>query len=72
MTVKEAKKLLKTAPASEKPSKLNPSLTQNQGLDIIRQGIESYEAEHGADFILPDIFEKRVYQITRNQRRPRY
>ena len=72
MTVTEALELLKTAPKSEKPSRLNPSLTQNQGLDIIRKGVESYGEKHGKDFILSSLYEKRVYQIVRNQKRPRY
>lgn len=72
MTVKEANILLKTAKTGKCPSKLNPSFTQNQAIEIIRKGLVSYGERRGEDFILPDLFEKRVYQITRNQRRPRY
>ncbi len=72
MTVKEAKDLLKKTPASESKSKVNPSFTQNQFMGIIQEGLDSYSEKHGDDFTLPDIFEKRVYQATRNQRRPRY
>ena len=72
MTVKEARELLKTAPMGEGPSKVNPSLTRSQGVDIVRKGIESYAEQYGEDFILTGLYEKRVYQVIRNQRRPRY
>ncbi len=71
MTVKEAKELLKTAPIKGK-SKLNPSFPQTHAIATVRDGLNSYGEENGEDFILPDIFEKRVYQVARNQRRPRY
>ena len=72
MTAKEALKLLETAPTSEKPSKINPILTQTQSVDIVRKGVESYVEQYGEDFVLMDLYEKRVYQVVRNQRRPRY
>ena len=72
MTVKKAKELLKTANVSEKPSKLNPTFTCAQFVKIIQDGLESYEEKNGEDFVLSHLFEKRVYQAIRNQRRPRF
>ena len=72
MIIKEALELLETAPTGESLSKVNPSLTQGQSVTIIRKGILSYLDENDEDYVLSDIYEKRVYQVVRNQRRPRY
>jgi len=71
MKLKEAKEMLMTAKLGDEPSAVNPSLTKTQVVDIVRKGIVS---EHNDDdeAILTDLSEKRVYQVVRNQRRPRY
>ena len=67
MKVKEAIALLENAPDNDKPSAVNPSLTTSQALNIVIAGLPS-----GMDTELSDLYEKRVYQVVRNQRRPRY
>ena len=64
----QAIELLKTAPRGSKPSRVNPSLTQAQAVEFV----EGWIAGKEDDYILPDLFEKRVYQVARNQRKPRY
>ena len=66
MTKEEALELLETAPADSQPSKINPSLTRAQGVDIVRGGVEASSDP------LPPLMEKRVWQVVKNQRRPRY
>ena len=69
MKAKEAKELMKTAPQSEtKKSKVNPALTEKQAFDCVNNWLqgESDNAE------LSHLSEKRVYQIIRKQRRPRF
>lgn len=72
MTVKEARELLKTAPTGEKPARLNPTLTQSQAVGIVQDGVDDIGNRDGEDFVLSDLMEKRVWQVVRNQRRPRY
>ncbi len=67
MTKDEALEMLKNAPSGDVLSKINTGLTQRQCLDIVRSAVENY-----AKIELTDILEKRVYQVCRNQRRPRY
>lgn len=63
----EALKMLESAPQGENFSKVNHSLTQKQVVEIIRKAVESQK-----DGELNPMLEKRVYQVCRNQRRPRY
>ena len=73
MTVKEAQKLMKTAPCSEtKKSRMNPSFSQAQMHKIVQDWLDGHETEKGPDAVLDNLFEKRVYQIVKNQRRPRF
>ena len=66
MTKNEALELLRAAPISDNPSKVNPSLTQKQGVEIVIGGVNASRDP------LPTIMEKRVWQVVKNQRRPRY
>lgn len=69
MLAKEAKELLKNAPQSEtKKSRINPSLTEKQAFDIVNKCIQKMSDDEELDSLI----EKRVYQITRNQLRPRF
>lgn len=68
MTKEEALVMLDSAPNGDKPSKVNPALSESRALKIVRVAIESYPPGK----ILNDLTEKRVYQVCRNQRRPRY
>jgi hypothetical protein len=67
MTKGEALLMLKSAPRSGKPSKVNRSLTEQQSVNIV----ETYVLSLSAGTVLDDITEKRVYQVSKNQRRPR-
>ncbi len=68
MTKEEALRLLDEAPGSERPSKLNPSLTCTQAVQVIRDCVN---APKFADLdVLPEWVEIRVLQVTRNQKRP--
>jgi CRISPR/Cas system-associated protein Cas7 (RAMP superfamily) len=66
MTGKEAHELLLGVTASEKPWKPNPIMTINQAIEIMQKGIEA------TDEPISHLLEKRVYQVVRNQRRPRF
>ena len=67
MTKAEAFKLLETAPVGDSPSAINPSFTMTQAVEIVRDGIGALKRDP-----IPDIFEQRVWQVVKNQRRPRY
>lgn len=69
MTVKEAIKELENAPNSEtKKSRVNPVLTEGQVLNILIRAF----AEMKSDDVLDDLLVKRVFQVARNQKRPRF
>jgi hypothetical protein len=71
MTKEEALKLLETAPQSEtKPAAINKVLSQKQAVDLIKNGI--FFRFHADNCVLPELYEKRVWQIVKNQKRPRY
>jgi len=69
MTKNEALEILLTWEpfVGDGPSALNNLLTERQALDIVIKGIRALKTD-----VLPDIFEKRVWQVTRNQKRPKY
>lgn len=67
MTREEALEMLKNAPRTNEPSRLNPSLTCKQGVDIVENAVKAKKPGS----ILDDIIEKRVYQVCLNQKRPR-
>ncbi len=64
MTKEEALELLKTAPQSNKSSKVNPGLTEAHVTEIVREGLP--------DGDLSRLFEKRVWQAVKNQKRPSF
>lgn len=65
----EALKMLDNAPQSDdKPSRLNPVMSQKQGVEIIRKGL----ARWPDDRPLNALYEKRVWQMFKNQKRPKY
>ena len=69
MTKEDALDLLETAPQNEyKPSRVNPSLPQAISVKIVREGIEKFP--DGTK--LSGLFEKRVWQVVKNQVRPRF
>jgi hypothetical protein len=67
MTREEGLEMLNNAPVPKGKNRVNPSLSCAQGIEIIKTGIASYPPGH----ILSDLMEKRVYQVIRNQRRPK-
>ena len=66
MTGKEAHKLLADVTPSEKPWKPNPIMTITQATEIVKNGIEDNDKP------IIHLMEKRVYQVVRNQRRPKF
>ena len=69
MNKEEALKMLESAPQSEtKSAAVNKSLTQKVAVDIIRKGVSTFKDGE----ILTKLYEKRVWQVCKNQRRPRY
>ena len=70
MTIREALKLLQDAPKSENtPSRVNTNLTQFQAVKIMYTGLFSLLLRNGKNFeaTIPDLYEKRVYQVVKNQ-----
>jgi hypothetical protein len=70
MTAAEGRKMLSEAKAQNpnEKSKVNPAFTRIQVIELIERGISQYPD----DKILIPLMEKRVYQVCRNQRRPKY
>lgn len=72
MTVKEARELLTDAKTRWSheiiQSKVNLSLTTLEAVNIVINGI----ANDPEDKILSHLYEKRVHQVYRNQKRPRF
>ena len=69
MYASEAKEMLKTAPKDQnKQCVVNPLLTQADFFKVVNDAIK----DKPDDELLHTIMEKRVYQLCRTQRRPRY
>jgi len=68
MTKEKALELLATAPADNTPSRVNKSLTTAQGVSIVTAAVKTYDDNEE----IPALTEKRVWQMVKNQRRPRY
>ena len=68
MTKEEALKMLQEAVRDETPARINPVFTRRQAVETIEMAI--FAQEDGE--VLMDMFVKRVYQVCRNQRRPKY
>ena len=66
MTKEEALKLLEDAPADDKPSRINKSLTRAQGVKIIIDGVKTFK--DGA--VLSELYVKRVHQVCQDRVRP--
>lgn len=76
MKLKDALVLLDNAPVGETPSRLNPSLTQTQAVTIVRNAVailgRPKDSPCGPDDDIDPLMEKRVHQVSKNQKRPRY
>ena len=68
MTKEQAMELLRDAPRDSRPSRVNPSLTRLQVVEIVEESIKIKEDGYKLD----RLFEKRVYQVCRDQKEPRY
>jgi len=73
MTPEQAIALLDAAPKRDKQSRINPALTEAEAIKIVR---DAMSPPVSARVLLPNghlepLMEKRVLQVTRNQRRPR-
>lgn len=67
MTKQKALEMLSEAPADNTPSRVNPSLTTKEAVDIVRAAVKD---RHTADPLDP-LIERRVWQVYRNRQRPR-
>lgn len=76
MKLSEAISLLDGAPADDTPAALNPLLTKAHAVKIVRAAVASFGRPKnqpcGPDDEIDPLMEKRVYQVARNQSRPRY
>lgn len=72
INVKEAREILAEArkrwSQEDITSKVNPSMTTLQAVEIVEAGI----AKMKEDEVLSHLFEKRVHQVYRNQINPRF
>ena len=69
MYKKEAIKLLEKAPRSKtERSKLSSFMTQSEVVEEVKNWVENLNPESK----IKGIFLKRVWQVAKNQRRPRY
>lgn len=69
MTKEEALYMLENTPYKTKePSRLNPALSQMQGVDIVRRAVLGRKTGEILDYLL----EKRVWQVCQNKKRPNY
>jgi len=68
MTKAEALEMLDKSPCGDCPSRINPSLTQADAVRIVRAGINAPSIPDPFD----GLFEKRVWQVFKNQKRPKY
>ena len=55
------------APYDDKESKVNPALTRAQVVTLVIKGLLSLD-----DGEIPHLFEERVWQAVRDQRKPRF
>jgi hypothetical protein len=76
MKLKEALVLLADAPRSDTPSRINSFLTQAQAVKIVENALATFGRPKNKpcqpDDDIDPLMEKRVYQVTRDQRRPKY
>lgn len=77
MTLKEVYDLLDKAPASNtKPSAVNPNLSQAVAVAIVRAAAPTMGKPKDCPCSLTDqvdpLTERRVHQVFRNQKKPRY
>jgi len=72
MNVATAIDLLKDAPSADRPCRVNPVLTQRQFKERITGLILSTQKKFGDEHVLSRLYEMRVWQVVRNQRRPRF
>lgn len=68
MKKEEAIAMLQNADRSDLPAAINKILTRKQAVEIVEKGI--INQKDGVD--INPLFEKRVYQVCRNQKRPKY
>jgi hypothetical protein len=73
MNLEEANQLLDAAPCGDVPSRLNPGISQKQSVEIVRRAVNGGVRAFLSDGVTLDpLLEKRVHQVNKNQKRPRY
>lgn len=68
MTKEEALELLKNATRDESPARVNKIFTRRKFVEFMEECISAKDDE----YTLIPIFELRVWQAVKNQKRPRY
>ena len=68
MKKEEALELLETAPRDDQFSRVNTNLTRKQSTEIVEGAIETYRDGQ----TLTSLTEKRVWQVTKDRKRPSY
>ena len=71
MTRDEGKWLLAAAIRNDEPWKANSAITRRQAAEIVERGIDGARAVLEDGITLVPLYEKRVLQVCRNQKRPK-
>jgi hypothetical protein len=66
MTKKEAIEMLAKAPRSDRPSRVNPALTERQAVELIEGWFANWDDNDDAELTATQ--EKRVWQVYKNRR----
>ena len=72
MTKSEALEMLKNAVRSDEPARINPILTRKQAVEMIERGVMGFDEQMFSSSSRGEMMIKRVYQVCRNQKKPRY
>lgn len=71
MTPYQANDLMELAPCDGMQSAVNPALTRREAVDVVRKAVEAFERDYPGR-PLTALLERRVWQVVKNQIRPRY
>ena len=69
MNINDAKNMLAGAVVTDRPSRLNPAMTEIQARDIVLRGLSPRACEEDGVTLIP-LYEKRVLQVCQNRKRP--
>lgn len=72
MTYSEANSAIQAVSKSNKPWRPNPSMTIAQAVDVVQAAIQEGIGIGKADQPVFEWLEKRVWQVVKNQKRPKF